>query len=151
MYSGVPTTMPLCVRPLVSGLLAEHLGDAEVEDLDVLRVVAALDQHDVAGLHVAVDDALVVGGLQRVAHLQRDVADPLPRQRPDSPTICERSLPCRYSITKKGWPSGVFPKSVISTTLGWLIIDADRASRMKRSTWSGRTDSSALRTLTRTS
>ena len=42
-----------------------HLGDAEVEDLDEVGSPLALDQVDVLGLEVAVDDALGVRGAER--------------------------------------------------------------------------------------
>ena len=53
-----------------------HLRDAEVEDLDDLALPVALDQHDVLGLEVAMDDA---GGV-RVLEPAQDLADD--RERP---------------------------------------------------------------------
>ena len=52
---------------------AADLGDAEVEHLDEVLVVAALDQLDVVGLQVAVDDADLVRGAERAAQLLGDV------------------------------------------------------------------------------
>ena len=48
--------------------MADGLGDAEVDDLDNRRVtLAAGGDEDVRGLDVAVDDALHVGVLDRLA------------------------------------------------------------------------------------
>ena len=74
----------------------DQAGEAEVEDLDegewwalieleslegIERVAAlAADQEAVAGLDVAVDDAAVVGGLQRGADLDGDGDDAAPRE-----------------------------------------------------------------------
>ena len=44
-----------------------HLGDAEVEDLDHVALAVALDQHDVVGLEIAVDDAGAVRVVERRA------------------------------------------------------------------------------------
>ena len=53
---------------LVLGAGAQHLGDAKVGDLHP----ALLVQQDVLRLDVAVDDALLVGELQRLADLRHD-------------------------------------------------------------------------------
>ena len=52
----------------------DELRHAEVEDLGPLDAVLVDVDADVVGLHVAVDDALVVGGAQRAEELRGDVA-----------------------------------------------------------------------------
>ena len=54
------------VDRLVGQLLADRLGDAEVDDLHHRLAVVQRDQH-VRGLEVAVDDPLLVGVLHRLA------------------------------------------------------------------------------------
>ena len=80
MYAAVPTMAPWRRRrrraarstsraPTLAG---DRLGQAEVEHLhDTVR-----RDLDVRGLQVAVDDALVVGHLERVGHLARDAQAP---------------------------------------------------------------------------
>ena len=67
MYSGVPT---ICAKPVKSVLSVSccpsRLGDAEVDHLDDRHAVVQRHQH-VRGLEVAVDDALLVGVLHRLA------------------------------------------------------------------------------------
>jgi hypothetical protein len=53
--------------------VVEDAGDAEVEHLDVVRVVADAREHHVFGLEVAVDDARPVGLAQCRQHLFDDV------------------------------------------------------------------------------
>jgi hypothetical protein len=53
-------------------LVAGQLGDAEVEQLDEVLLAPALDQDDVVGLEIAVDDVGLVRRGQRVGDLQRD-------------------------------------------------------------------------------
>ncbi len=92
MYSGVPNTAP-CTVSASQLVLDQHLGDAEIEHLDeVVRFFALgdprvwsgvhanqvtatgpLDQHDVVGLEIAVDDADGVRGIERERDLVRDV------------------------------------------------------------------------------
>jgi hypothetical protein len=60
--------------------VAGELGDAEVEHLDEVLVVAADDEIDVLGLEVAVDDALLVRRRQRRAALGHDGQRVLERQ-----------------------------------------------------------------------
>jgi hypothetical protein len=66
------------LRQLRAGL--PDLGDAEVENLDEVRVALPLDQEDVLRLHVAVHDPLVVGRRQRAADLGKDVHGARQRQ-----------------------------------------------------------------------
>ena len=68
MYSNVPTIVPYCgEQGLLGQLLLGRFGHAEVDDLgDRLAVV---ERHqDVGGLNVAVDNALLVGVLDRMAN-----------------------------------------------------------------------------------
>ena len=76
-YSGVPKMTPACVSASPPDCGCGHLGDAEVEDLDDVALAVALDEHDVVGLEVAVDDA---GGV-RVLEAAQDLADDLERAR----------------------------------------------------------------------
>ena len=63
--------------------LGHHLGDAEVEELDEVGIAAALDPEAVVRLHVAVDDALLVGGVEGPA----DLEDHPPQPRPGKPAL----------------------------------------------------------------
>ena len=60
--------------------LVGQLGQAEVHDLDELLVRIGIDQHQVGGLQVAVDDADAMGGLQGGAQVGQPEADPLRRK-----------------------------------------------------------------------
>ena len=84
MYGGVPSTMPcwvsFCSCAWSSALAAR--GDAEVEDLDEVRLAGALGQNDVLGLEVAVDDALPVRLVERAADLGQDLEHALRLHRP---------------------------------------------------------------------
>ncbi len=59
----------------------ERLGEAEVEQLEL----AVLRQHDVGRLEIAMDDAAVVGRLEPLCHLQRQLQRLLERDR----SLCE--------------------------------------------------------------
>jgi hypothetical protein len=73
MYSGVPNNMPVRRQLAIAlGAVLGELGDAEVEDLHEVFVAEPLDEVDVLGLEVAVDDAVGVGGGQGRADLQED-------------------------------------------------------------------------------
>ncbi|PCC67600.1 hypothetical protein NAEX_00607 [Nannocystis exedens] len=61
---------------------ADDLGQAEVEDLDVVGVVVAGEAEAVGRLDVAVDDAVLVRGREGAGDLLADVDDPLPGERP---------------------------------------------------------------------
>ena len=58
MNSSVPSVWPTAVSAGTWRSSDDHLGDAEVEHLDVVLAAARLDE-DVLRLHVAVDDAVV--------------------------------------------------------------------------------------------
>ena len=66
--------------------VAEDPGDAEVEDLH--RVAAG--EHEVRGLHVAVDDELLVRGRKAARRLRRDAQRPLGRERAPGNDAVER-------------------------------------------------------------
>ena len=96
MYAGVPTIMPAAAMLQRDGrrIVRQRRGDcsslrqAEVEQLD--RAVRR--DLDVGGLQIAMDDALVVRGFERVGDLPRDaerlvernrsLLDPLGQRRP---------------------------------------------------------------------
>ena len=63
-----------CAVTMVFGAIDRvlHLRDAEVDDDDALLAAERLEHH-VVGLEVAVEDALVVRGRERVRHLPDDL------------------------------------------------------------------------------
>ena len=61
------------LRHLLRIVALHRLRDAEVDDLHAVRAVARLRDHDVVGLEIAMDDAHVVRGVERVGRLSRDV------------------------------------------------------------------------------
>ena len=81
LLGGHEERRPEGLRP---GLLAlrDELGDAEIEDLGREGHVAAARgaEEDVLQLEVAVDDALLVGLLERVANLLEDLGDVAERE-----------------------------------------------------------------------
>ena len=84
--------------------LGHRPGDPEIGDLH--RPVAA--DHDVAGLHVAVDDPPLVGGLERSGGVGSDPGRLARRWAPDRRMIEARSSPSITSMTMNGpavsWP-----------------------------------------------
>ena len=80
----MPQTRPWIVEHLLAILLVPSpvgLGDAEVAHLHEVGLAAPLDEHDVARLEVAVDDALGVGLVERGHDLRHDSHDARERQR----------------------------------------------------------------------
>ena len=109
MYSGVPKIMPVRVSfargPVGAGVLeieleVGHLGDAEVDDLHEVAEAVALDQEDVLGLEIAVHDALLVRGRERLAALVHDQRRAFGDSAPPRASTSARSSPCSISITK---------------------------------------------------
>ena len=80
MYSSVPIKLPdLGVDALLGQPRAGRLGHAEVDHLRHRPAVVQADQ-DVGRLQVAVDDALLVGVLHRLADGNEQL-EPLPGRR----------------------------------------------------------------------
>ena len=84
MNSGVPKTMPSCVRITEPGRIwpLADLGEAEIEDLRKIADRPRLDQKDVLGLEVAVNDPGSVRLVERAAHLDEDGESPGHREGP---------------------------------------------------------------------
>ena len=105
MYSGVPTTAPKPVNSVfsVSGWPG-RLGHAEVDHLRHRLAVVQGDQ-DVGRLEVAVDDALLVGVLHRLADRDEQL-QPLPRASGwCSSQYSVIGTPLTSSMTKYGRPA----------------------------------------------
>ena len=105
MYLAVPKMSPACVA--IAAIGPVEAGDAEVEHLHVVGVVAAAHEHHVLGLEIAVDDALRVRLADRVADLERDVeraraaGAPAPSPLVPAAASAESSeMPSRCSITR---------------------------------------------------
>ena len=160
MYAAVPrmrpAAVPVCASVGDCDRSAEDvtprpsprpgLGEAEVEDLDL----AVRRQLDVGGLEVAVDDALLVGALERLGDLLRDRRSP------------RRVAAARASIARRGprlrpapAPGTSCPPASsrpwIAATFGWLSAASSCASRRKRASRSGSCATSAGSTLRATS
>ena len=100
MYSSVPTKLPnWCEHRPLRELLAGRLGDAEVDDLGHRHAVVEADQ-DVGGLQVAVDDALLVGVLHRVADRNEELQPLLGRSGGARRRYWVMGTPWTSSITK---------------------------------------------------
>ncbi|PRP91469.1 hypothetical protein ENSA5_54930 [Enhygromyxa salina] len=80
------------IELLVAALLGAHVGgrsteqepprEPEIDDLDEVADLARVDQEHVARSQVAMDDALLVRGPERLADLLGDAHGPGPRDRP---------------------------------------------------------------------
>ena len=121
MYSGVPTTAPNPVTSVlsVSGCPA-RLGHAEVDHLRHRPAVVQGDQ-DVGRLEVAVDDALLVGVLDRLADRDEQL-QPLPRGEPVLVAVLgdRHALDQLHDEVRPARPS-VVPASSTLAMLGWSI------------------------------
>jgi hypothetical protein len=71
----------------------------EVQHLDEIRLARELEQHDVLGLEVPVDDPLRVRRRQRLGHLKGNDDGPVQRHR-TPPGGLASVTPSRYSMTK---------------------------------------------------
>ena len=108
--------------------LVRRAGDAEIGQRR-----AEAGAQDVRRLDVAVDDADLVGGVQRLADLDADLEQ---RRRPAAGRcwrrICAYEPPSQYSMTMYGRSSSVMPVSMIETMCGWLdsatVVASSRAA-----------------------
>ena len=121
MYSGVPT---IWAKPVNSVLSVSgwptRLGHPEVDHLGHRLPVVQRDQ-DVGRLEVAVDDALLVGVLHRLADVDEQ---PQPVPRTSRRLWSQNSVigtPRTSSMTKYGRPESVAPASKTLAMLGWSI------------------------------
>ena len=122
MYSGVPINcVELGEQRLLGQPLLRGLGDAEVDHLRHRLAVVERDQ-DVGRLDVAVDDALLVRVLDRLA----DVARTAPAARGCDSCVRRSTAvigtPLTSSMTKYGRPVSVAPASNTLAMFGWSII-----------------------------
>ena len=110
MYSGVPTSTPTSVASVAPGhVLADRLGDAEVDDLGHRAAILIADQ-DVGGLEIAVQDPL----LMRVLHGPDDLQEePQPGRDRHRLSVRERrDRQARDQLHHEyGRPSSVTPAS----------------------------------------
>ncbi len=124
-----------------------HLRDPEIQHLHEIRVTIPLDEHDVVGLQVPVDDAECVGRMQRRCDAPDDVKCAGGREGPgfeDRP----QGLAVDVLERKKKGTDGQAPEvRVAAATWGLWILPAATASRSKRATTSDIDDHSGRRTL----
>src|SRR5262245_17297372 len=90
MYSKVPTTLPKPVTKVLSVRGCGRLGDAKVDDLRYRLAVVQGDQN-VGRLQIAMDNALLMGMLYRLADRQEQFK-PLPwRKSMFVAVLCDRN------------------------------------------------------------
>ena len=103
---------------------------------------------DVLGLEIAVDDALGVRGVERVADLRRgSTASRRREQVARAPGARASVMPSRSSITKYCRPSASWPNEKMSMMFGWRIRLTARASSMKRAPAPASAENCAFSTL----
>src|SRR5262249_52323653 len=108
--------------------LGQELRQAEIEQLGM----AARGHKDVRWLDVAMDDATGVRRVERFGNLHAEVEHFI--EVIGRPVMrCFNVLPSRNSITMKYCPS-CSPISWMVQILGWFSAEAERASRLNRST-----------------
>ncbi len=66
----------LCFVSACGSRAVKGLCDTKVEDFDKVVTAAVMDQEDVVGLEIAVDDVFFVGGLHRIAKLCKHIQTP---------------------------------------------------------------------------
>ena len=93
MYVGVPIVVP-GLRQLRTESTAFAMPKS------VTCTLPRVSIEDVRGLHVAVDDAVVVRVLKRRAELQQKSLDDRDRQRPWPRTTASSGAPSTYFMTK---------------------------------------------------
>ena len=92
------------------------LGHAEVDDLGHSSAVDDRDEN-IGGLEIAVDDALVMRVLHRLADRYKQF-EPLLGREPGLIVNFVSGKPLTSSMTKNGWPLGVRPPSRTRAMLG---------------------------------
>jgi len=73
------------------GIIGQRLREPEVEDLESVATGRLVEDDDVAGLEIAMDDAGGMRGLERVAELQADPDRACDAERPAVELVRERA------------------------------------------------------------
>ena len=105
------------------GLLLEPATDSEVGDLHERPRGLVAREQDVAGLQIAMNDALRVKGLDALEHLAGARRGSRRTSCPSSQSASER--PCTSSMTRYAYPASATSASTIDTTLGWCTLRRD--------------------------